>query len=334
MMKKHMARFFLFPVLTALACVPVMAAQSGMLGGAYTDNGISTRALGMGSAFTAVSDDGNASWWNPSAMAFLGKTKSVSFTYVPEMITGFTGISDIFISYAQGDTMGFGALGGSVRYLSARFEADYTGDDEYKWAEYIAAISWAYRIDRYIGLSKFNFPKLAIGLNAKYFGSSTDLMIGSTEVSASGFGVDASITLAMKDNFRIAVMAKNVFSQVKWQSGTQEAVPYDITAGLYYGITNELGVAFDLKTTQNDTSLEVASCNAGAEYRFDFGKNAQIQSAVARAGVQYSPFMDTLVLCGGASVGMETFSVDYAIQKYMRTDLNDMTHRFGLTVNF
>ncbi len=318
--------------------IPAFAwGASGMLGGAFTDNGISTKAISMGGAFTAIADDGNASWWNPAGMALLGKDKSVSITYVPDYFG--TGpafkLSDILVSYAQGDNQGWGALGGTVRYLSAGLGADYAGDTEYKWNEYTILVSWAMQIEKYFGLPKYSYPKIAAGVNVKYVGANTDMILGGAEVSASGIGVDAGLMVALKDNFKIGIMGKNLFTQVTWNGGSKETVPYSINAGVFYGITNDLAVSVEVKTDQDYQGAPAVSAYCGgAEYRLTFGKTAQVQAAFIRAGLQMDPNTNTYIISGGTAIVMDTFSLDYAYQQFLQSGLSNNNHRLGLTMNF
>lgn len=335
MKKTNLKRFFAVILMMSLTAAYALAADSPMLGGSLTGSGISARATGLGGAFTAIADDSNASWWNPAGMVFLGKNKSLSVTYIPQVYTEIKGLSDMLITYGQGDTYGFGAIGGAVRYLNLEFGADYTGDSTYKWSEYTVALSWAMQVEKYIGLSKYAFPKIALGVNLKYFGNTTDLLLGTEKITASGFGADLALMLALKENLRIGIVGKNIFSQVTWQTGTKEALPYEIAAGFYYGFTSDFLVSFDGHFLQNDKGAPAFdSVSAGAEYAMDFGKSAQVQKAALRAGITYLPDQDSFIAAAGASISMETFSVDYAYQHFLRSELNVNNHRFGLTVYF
>ena len=132
-----MKKFILAAVFTAAAAVS-FAAGSDFLGGAFTDDGLSARPAGMGGAFTALADDGNASWWNPAGLAVMeSKSKSMSLTYVPSVYKLTEGgISKFIASYGQGDNTGYGALGASISYMSADIAASYAGDRDYGWTEY------------------------------------------------------------------------------------------------------------------------------------------------------------------------------------------------------
>ncbi|MBD3348598.1 MAG: hypothetical protein GF400_05315, partial [Candidatus Eisenbacteria bacterium] len=59
-------------VLTLGAFVPVPAGAADKYAGEFLTHGVGARALGMGSAFVAVSDDVTAGYWNPAGVADVG----------------------------------------------------------------------------------------------------------------------------------------------------------------------------------------------------------------------------------------------------------------------
>lgn len=332
---KHVKSPVIAIVLALTLASASFAADSTLLGGSFTNSGISARAVGLGGAFTAIADDANASWWNPAGLALLGKEKSISATYIPQVYTDVKGLSDMLITYGQGDVYGFGALGGSIRYMNLEIPADYTGDTSYKWSEYTVLLSWAMQVEKYLGLSKFAYPKISLGVNLKYFGNTTDLTLGADKITASGYGADLALLLALKENLRIGLVGKNIVSQVAWNTGTKESLPYEIAAGLYYGFTADFLVSFDAGFLEDDKGApEFDSISGGAEYTMDFGKTAQIQKAALRAGISYATAQDSFGVAAGASIVMETFSVDYAYQHFLRSQTNVDNHRFGLTIYF
>ncbi|HDT15195.1 MAG TPA: hypothetical protein ENN55_03205 [Firmicutes bacterium] len=314
------------------------SADNVFVGGSFSDPGVSARAMGMGGAFTAAVNDGNATWWNPAAMGMLTKEKSLSLTYVPSMYSLTTGsISRFFGSYVQGDSEGFGALGGSLSYMSINLGSEYIGDTEYSWTEYIVTVSWGMQIDRLIGWAKYEYPKLSAGANIKYAGVSTDVLVDESAVGAGGFSFDAALLLALKNNFVIGLMGRDVFSHIKWDSGTGERIPFTVSAGIFYGITDNFAVAADIKAAEtNDsgnTGAAVQSIAAGAEYGIEFGRTAQVKKIDFRGGVDYELSTDSSAVTGGISLYMDTFSVDYAYRHLVKSML-DGTHRFGLTLDF
>jgi len=325
-----------FTVLLVITALQVQAQNSSFIGGAFEDDGISARPIGLGGAYTAIADDANASWWNPAGMAFLNKKKSATFTYVPSLFNlTVGGASTWLVSYAQGDTSGYGALGASISDMSVKIGADYPGDSAYSWDEYTLIGSWAMQIDNAFGLVKYLYPKVAIGVNIKYLIENSDLntLLGSS-TGASGPSADIGLMIALKDNLRIGIMGKDIFSDITWGSGTVETIPYEINAGIYYGITDSFLISGEVKSLEDDKGApEVETYCGGTEYTFNFGKNSTIEKASIRAGMSIDSIENTYSLAGGASITMQGFSIDYTYQYFMRSVL-DNTQRFGVTMSF
>lgn len=312
------------------------AIDSDTVGGSFIDDGISARPAGLGGAYTAIADDGNSSWWNPAGLGLLDKRKSIAFTYIPNMY-GLTtgGITRMLVSYGQGDTSGYGGLGASISYLNVNLGSDYAGDTEPKWTEYVILLSWGMEVEQYLGMEKYKYPKVAIGINAKYFSLSTDLKIDENKTGASGFGADVGLIIAIKNNFNLGVMAKNILTSVSWTGASEEKLPYILNAGIFYGITPDFILSAEVKSEETDSTMpRITAYCAGAEYRINLGKNMQVQSITLRAGASIDPNTDSYNVSGGVSMTMDTFSIDYAYQFFIKSLLTNDIHRLGLTVYF
>jgi hypothetical protein len=312
------------------------AADSNMLGGSFIDDGIAARPAGLAGAYTAIADDGNAAWWNPAGVGLLDKRKSICFTYVPDVYHLDTGdITRMLLTYGQGDTGGFGGLGASVSYLNVNLGTDYASDTPYKWSEFVVAASWGMEIQQYLGLAKYKFPKIAFGVNVKYLGVSTDLKSGAVKTGASGFGADAGLMFAIKNNFNIGIMAKNIFTQVAWTGGSTERMPYSLNAGVFYGITPDFLLTAEVKSTEaGGGAPEIGQYCAAGEYTIRFGKGSSVQSLALRSGVSIDLANDVYIVPAGASLGMENFSIDAVYQFYLKTLLATDMYRLGITAFF
>lgn len=91
-MKKLLIGLFLFCVITSVT------ARAGVNPAAFLDIGVGARALAMGGAYTAISDDATASYWNPAG---LGKIKNFQSLFMFERLTDekWPGMEDIAPSY-------------------------------------------------------------------------------------------------------------------------------------------------------------------------------------------------------------------------------------------
>jgi hypothetical protein len=323
-------------LLLALVPAALFGADSNYLGGAFTDDGISTRPLGMGGAFTAVADDANASWWNPAGLPFLDKQRVMSMAYIPDMFGVDTGkMSRFLVSYGQGDTAGYGGLGASFSYFNVDIGSDGAGDKAAAWTEYVAVLSWGMQLDRYIGLVKYRPPNVSLGINLKYMGVNSDLTLSDKPITASGFGVDASLLVLIKENLKIGIMGQNLYSPITWSSGTKETVPYTIKGGIFYGITQDFLLSLETRAPQNAKGTPaIEQYSAGAEYSFRFAKTEQVEKTSVRSGISVNPNTDSYIISAGASVYMQGFSVDYAYQYYLKSELTTNTHNLGISLTF
>jgi len=325
--------FCAFVILSASAAL--LAAGSDFSGGSFSDDSSAVKPASMGGAYTALADDANAAWWNSSAMAFFDRKKSASITYAPSMIAlGSGSVSRFNVTYAQGDTQGFGAFGFGADYLSAVIGGDYEGDPEYGWTELAVLASWGMQIEKYIGLSKYKFPKVSIGAGLKYLNVKSDILLAGSSVSASGYSADASLTIGLKENMNIGLAIKDIISSLSWDGASAETLPYTIRAGAYYGVTTDLLISGEIKMMKTGSgSPSIERYCGGAEYSLLLEKMGQVNAAKGRAGFEFLPDNESYVLTAGASLVMDTFSVEYAYKYNMRS-LIDNTHRFGLTMAF
>ena len=58
-------------IFVIVICSSALFAQDTKYGGAFLELGVGPRALGMGSAFSALADDGSGFYWNPAGPASL-----------------------------------------------------------------------------------------------------------------------------------------------------------------------------------------------------------------------------------------------------------------------
>jgi long-subunit fatty acid transport protein len=66
----------LFLIALSVSTMSAAFAESAGQAGAYLKMGVGARALGMGSAFTAVADDSTAAFWNPAGLAKMQKPEA------------------------------------------------------------------------------------------------------------------------------------------------------------------------------------------------------------------------------------------------------------------
>ncbi len=109
------ASYFIFALLASSR--PAFA-QTGGQPGAFLNFGVGARALGMGGAFYAISDDASAAFWNPAGLAQLQRKEATAMDAAL-----YAQSSLLYLGYAQ-PTKNSGTFGVDVAQLSASgFEA-------------------------------------------------------------------------------------------------------------------------------------------------------------------------------------------------------------------
>ena len=112
-MKKEGLIIFLIPCL--------LIGQSVDSGLDFLKLGVGGRACAMGEAFTAISDDGSASYWNPAGLGNIGKS-TLHFTHTEwVMDSRFEYISGVI-------PFNFGVISSHITYLTS---GEIEGRNEY-----------------------------------------------------------------------------------------------------------------------------------------------------------------------------------------------------------
>lgn len=204
--------FSVFAISLFLAPIPY-AAESGFQS-VLSGHEMGVRAMGMGGAFVAVADDGSASYWNPAGLAFT-KARTVELMSSSVQATGFAGYG--YILYSQPDTgRGAGAL--SFAYTGIDFDPGF-------WIESVVSYSCAFKRGR----------DSALGLTLKYIRVDSSLEFipdeGSKKVGAWGMGFDIGV-LAKLGGTNLGILARDLLSILRWNSGSRERIPSSISVGV------------------------------------------------------------------------------------------------------
>ncbi len=319
-----------YSLLGALIIPSFTLAGSTALGGVFTDGGSGTRPQGMGGAFVAVADDANAVQEGAAGMAFFERgTRFVTFTH--SNLYGLGALSREYISFAQADVAGFGAFGLAWNRLSANLDPEQWNEDAYAYA----------------GAKKISageeYPKLAVGWNAKYFrvdSGLSDLGDGLTVNggSASGYGFGLSVMLKVRPSLAFAIAAQDLYSSLSWATGTLEIVPTTAKAGFSYRLTEQTLFAAEARGRQGSSGFVPSSAHLGAEFWLFDGKQLMwnaFRNVGARAGyLQQFANNDGGNFTAGASAKADQWQIDYAYQMGFAATQLEATHRFGLGMNF
>lgn len=241
--------------------------------------GVGARAMGFGTAFTAIADDATANYYNPAGLVQIDHVE-VTFMYAANMAVDR---NLNYIGYAQ--WLGTGALG--IAWINAGMQdmpqyddlGQRTGTDSYS----DNTIMFSYAVEA---------GSFMVGGTAKILAQNT---LGE---SATGFGVDLGGKFMVTDNVHAALMIRDIGSQY----GNTD-VPLDWRFGTaVYALDGGLKVGFDVGKTQHIEDLKLY---LGAEYGMEFHPG---YSAFFRAGLDD---VERRGYCAGLGIAVPYVTFDY-----------------------
>ena len=172
---------------------------------AFENIGVGVRAIGMGEAFTAISDDTSAPYWNPAGLAFANKSR---------------------ITAAQSDLFDLGLMHNFIGITVSPLKVgihyeDFTDiKDELGFKETTIKLAKSFQVK----------PHISIGLTANKFRQSFEGGNGD------GYGLDVGFIFnsSKLPKIRYGVSLKNTFSQIKYNTGTIESLAPELLLGACY----------------------------------------------------------------------------------------------------
>jgi hypothetical protein len=298
------------------------------IAGSFVDIGFGTRAVGMGSAFTAQADDASAIFWNPSGLTSVENT-NIEFAYSKQMQIIPYGTASAAISINENSGIGVGVI--------------YSGDEALK--EQTFMLGYGHR-----------FGNLSAGISLKYryasfgnngFNENDYIIFDPSEIEAgrlnqvfgtgSGFGVDVGLMYHLYNYLNFGIVVKDAFAPVNWNSDNNstenkpegsysESIPTELVLGVSINPIHGLIINSDYKPNiLRETSQ-----------KFYFGAEYMLLDIISfRAGTQQLL----------NSVSDEKYAVGLGIQYKITTVLTKVnftyliedlanTYRFSLGIDF
>ncbi|MBD3271531.1 MAG: PorV/PorQ family protein [Elusimicrobia bacterium] len=309
-MKKILIAF----CISTFSCYCAYASDVGVTGAQFLKIGTGARPMGMGGAFTAVSDDGYASYWNPSGFARL-EHQEISSTF----LNYFEDVKFGFVGYAR-PIPRIGVIAGGVTYLTLDDIERRTGDTEtadgtFGADDVCTSISYAQREP-----FKNILPDVDLGVTLKFISQKLDDEIAQTGALDCGALYHTPIS-----NLDIGMSISNIGPGQKFIS-ERDPLPLLMRLGGAYRLLNDtLLIASDLDHYLIDQKLYAG---LGCEYWL-------LNMIGLRAGYRHGYHTDSLGsivgLTGGVSLRAFNIQLDYAFVPF--GELGD-THRFSLSAKF
>ena len=311
---KKVVKTLLLAALGLGIAAPTFAAESAGQAGAYLKMGVGARALGMGSAFTAVANDSTAAFWNPAGLAKLKKNEA-SF-----MHANLTDDRDYnFFNYAHILNDKDGKSNGTLALSHIRFGIDGIPETrEDANGNPILDANGNVRIFSYFEDTETNTfvsygrvvtDKFYAGINLKYlkqklFTNKADTM-----------GLDLGFMYDWNDKTTLGLSIRDLGESMDWntEAGTKDDVPVTTTLGIAHQCNDKLLVSADLNKVKD---MDVKFF-CGAEYKIQ-------ENVILRVGSHDSD------LTLGASFKLDTWRFDYS---YSDETLGD-AHRISASKTF
>ncbi|GAB4269115.1 MAG: hypothetical protein Kow0029_04960 [Candidatus Rifleibacteriota bacterium] len=303
-MKKVLKTLFL--VALSVGTMNTAFAESAGRAGAYLKMGVGARALGMGSAFTALADDSTAAFWNPAGLARL-KTAEASFMHADLTMDREYN----FFNYAHPLKGNDGKDNGVVALSHIRFGVDGIPETRIATNDPTGTLPATnsdgtytagkpvYIFGYFDDSEKSTFgsyaKKLADrwygGINLKYL--SQDLFTN----SADSFGLDLGFLYEANEKTTLGLSVRDIGESLDWDtaSGHSDRVPTTLTVGVAYQAKDNLTLAADINKVED---LD-AKLFAGAEWWLQ-------DYAALRLGAHDGD------LTLGASFKLDTWRFDYS----------------------
>lgn len=303
--------------------------------GEFMAIGIGGRALGMGSAFTAVADDIVSAYWNPAGLALIDYPQ-VALMH-DERFAGLVNYDYGAVAVPVGpvSTLALSIIRLGVDNIPNTQNAgvDINGlplpPDQWQnfvridpnRITYFNAADWAF------------FLSYARRINGSFsYGANLKLIHRNVETAtAVGVGFDAAVRYSVTDHFNVGANAQDVTTTlVAWNTGRNELISPTLRTGAAY-ILNALGgrfipavdmdIRFENRRSASAFHVGSMSFDPHAGLEFDF------QNIIAvRTG-----YTDTKEWTLGAGIHLPKLNIDYSFARLKDTEEALKTHRISLT---
>jgi hypothetical protein len=266
----------------------------GIVFSAPIDLQLGARPQALGGAFVALSDDSDAIWWNPAGLS-LQKTAEISFMH--QLMAEFNFVYIDSLGFTK--PIGRGGIGLGWFRVGAQLKEGIENKAS-SMSENIFTLGYGISLVENVRMGII-FKRLTL-----------DSVIG----SGAGFGFDIGGLWKIKNIFSIALVFRNVATDVK-----NESFPSTMRIGFAWRIFKDrLRLAFDVDTKDDINSKK------GVSYRWHTGLECEIKRVfLIRLGADVGNFAI------GFGLNFPRWRADYAFLS--RSSLSSL-HRIALSLKF
>lgn len=321
----------------AVACVTTIALgqrKAGLTGAAFLKVGVGARAVGMGSAVTALPGDVNQMFWNPAGIALKTDRMQASFSYNKWIADLSHNAAAVTYNLEEVGTIGVGVIMFGISGIPADrdiptdpalapFRVDPNNSSSYDYSDLAVQLSYA----------KYVIDNLSLGVTLKYVSQSID------GLSTSAFAVDfGSVYHIGIYDWTIAARFNNLGSDMKY---------YDIAFGLPLSFSIGSAITpFTFGDARVSVAVDAVKPQDGPQYFFS-GVEANFMNMISVRGgykVNYSGTDDGGTSARGAinntiegfsaGAGLTTELAGYGVRvdySFTQMDILDAAHRVTLS---
>ncbi|HXY69116.1 MAG TPA: hypothetical protein VEH62_06675 [Gemmatimonadales bacterium] len=306
----------------AAAAVPRAQAQAnGTTSGAVLAIPATTRALGLGGAYTAVIGDVGSLFVNPAGLAPI-RTVALGMSYQRYLMGSY------LVSGGAAFGLGQFVVGVGANLLDFGQDTVYRPDPAFGGDRGIAdptgAMAGAYSAEA-TGSVAYRLGMFAVGVSAKWL--QEHVSIPDTSLyNASGLGVDAGADLAFFDIAAIGVVVQNIGGDLTTSTRTGAPLPRTVRAGFSLNVVDPQG-------TPRLLLVGDWVSPRGASSYWAFGVEAGVVAdgigLLGRAGIAtgQAPTDQRSLVFGGTLV-FHNLQLDYGYEGF--SSLGGGTSRFGV----
>ncbi|MBN2007942.1 PorV/PorQ family protein [candidate division KSB1 bacterium] len=284
-----------------VAIAPSTRAGNGM---AFLKIGAGSRAVGMGEAFTAVSNDASATFWNPAGLAALtdGQVMFTNNRWIQDITNNFA-----TVGFHIGNTaVGLSYIGTNIGGIEARNYASENPLTEIDAQNVMVGLSLARQIS----------PILQVGATIKYLYEKIYLN------TASGVALDlGTIYQTPIAGLSVGATIQNLGAMSKFKNESTK-LPLTMRTGVAYSRSSTSWMGWTISADAVQIFDEAFHLHTGVEW---FMKQFALR-------VGYLSGYDARNIQGGFGLQFSRYQLDYAYAPF-NSDLGD-SHRIGIGIQF
>jgi len=256
--------------------------------GSFLNIGVGARANGMGNAYTSLSEDATAIYWNPAGLCYISNTQLIGM-YSAMSMDRHHNFAAFAYPINKTICIGIGWVNYGVSDIDGR---DIMGYPTGNFSDSENAL--------YLSLSKL-FGRFSLGSSGKYIHHSLAANF------ANGFAFDIGCKFRINDFISVGATSRNIAGNLYWNthSKTKETIPHSERIGL--NMTPNIlpiTIASDLSLNSEKNPLHFGieyqflnklSARAGYDSgNFTFGGSLQFASGFMNIQLDYSLSQDVL----------------------------------------